>query len=204
MSPMETKVDPPRFTYGEYVQWQGDERWELIDGEAWLMSPAPSVAHQDIVLSLSVQLFTLTKDGPCKALVSPIDVLLPDSDEADDAIETVVQPDVVVVCDPSKIKRKAIRGAPDFVVEVLSPRSSVRDRVQKAELYARHGVKEYWVIDPDNRTVEIRQLAEPGRGRAPVVCDATEPLKVGVLENARVELTDVFAYIDALEKSEDA
>lgn len=148
-----------RYTYGDYVQWTGDERWELIDGEPFLMSPAPSRVHQEIVVSLVVQISTFLQGKPCRVYVAPFDVRLPRGDEPDREIATVVQPDVAVICDHSKLDEAGCRGAPDWVIEVISPSTGIRDQVHKRDLYERHGVREYWTIDPAERllTVYCRQ-----------------------------------------------
>ena len=153
------RIDPldPRFTYGDYVQWQGDERWELIDGRSWLMSPAPSRLHQEIVTELSRQARNGLDASPCKVYSAPIDVRFPDDDEANEDIRTVLQPDLVVVCDPGKLDEKGVRGAPDWLLEVLSPATSSRDRIEKRDVYLRHGVREYWIVDPDARTVLVHR-----------------------------------------------
>jgi Uma2 family endonuclease len=152
---LERKVIEYRYTYGDYVQWEGDERWELIDGVPFDMSPAPNTEHQRIVFELGRQIGNFLVGKPCRAFVAPFDVRLPERDEADDQVRTVVQPDVAVFCDASKLDKQGARGAPNWVVEVLSPRTSVRDQVQKRDLYARHGVSEYWIIDPTACRLQI-------------------------------------------------
>lgn len=152
--------DPPRFTYGEYVLWQGDERWELIDGEAYLMSPAPLRIHQKVLLELARQAADHLEDQVCEAYIAPFDVRFPRSDEADKDIDTVLQPDLVVICDPEKLDDAGARGAPDWVVEILSPSTTSRDRVAKRRVYERHGVREYWVIDPKTRDVIVFELVD--------------------------------------------
>lgn len=148
----------PRFSYGDYVLWQGDDRWELIDGEAFCVSPAPRTAHQRILLEIGSQSRNALQGHRCQPFVAPFDVRLPEGSKADEKIKTVVQPDVVVICDPGKIDEKGARGAPDFVVEILSPATTSRDRVQKAALYERLGVRECWIADPDRKTIEVRVL----------------------------------------------
>jgi Uma2 family endonuclease len=139
---------PRRYTYDDYCQWQGDERWELIDGEAFLMSPAPRLRHQSIVGELNRQLANFLLDKPCRVFVAPVDVRLPHGDESDHEVDTVVQPDLVVVCDSEKLDDAGVRGAPDLVVEILSPATASRDEILKRDLYQRHGVREYWLVDP--------------------------------------------------------
>ncbi|MDH7555291.1 MAG: Uma2 family endonuclease, partial [Spirochaetota bacterium] len=137
-----------KFTYADYLTWTGDERWELIDGVAYDMTPAPDVNHQ-VIVGNTYQIISEYLEGKtCRVFLAPIDVRLPESDAADDAVYTVVQPDVVVVCDPEKIEKRGIIGAPDLVVEVLSASTAYKDETEKLNLYERHGVKEYWIVNP--------------------------------------------------------
>jgi Uma2 family endonuclease len=150
------KKDDRIYRYGDYRQWPEDERWELIGGVAWNMSPAPSMAHQALVTELLHALRAFLGKAGCRVFAAPFDVLLPDRDgqQADD-VRNVVQPDVAVVCDPSRLRAYGCFGAPDLVVEILSPYTSRRDMVEKLRLYERHGVVEYWVIDPGNRYIHV-------------------------------------------------
>lgn len=152
-----------RFTYGDYLTWPEEERWELIDGVAWNMTPAPSTRHQQVVGELFWQIAGYFSGKPCQAFVSPFDVRLPDADEADDQVPTVVQPDIAVVCDPKKLDDRGCRGAPDLVIEVLSPSTALKDQSAKLALYERRGVKEYWMIHPHDETVTVRVLTEEGQ-----------------------------------------
>ena len=164
---------PERFTYADYLQWTGDERWELIDGEALSMSPAPSRLHQEVVGGLFAQIATFLRGRPCRVYVAPFDVRLPHLDEADREVDTVVQPDISVICDESKLDDAGCRGAPDWIIEVLSPGTMARDQVRKRELYARHAVREYWIVDPMSRQVSISVLDDSGhRYRPPVTAKA--------------------------------
>ena len=159
---------PDRFTYGDYRRWPEDERWELIDGEVYDMCPAPARVHQDFVVELAVQIGNFLRDKLCRLYVAPLDVRLPGADEADDEVNTVVQPDVVVICDPSKLDDKGCRGAPDWVVEVLSPRTAAKDQIDKRDLYERHGVREYWLLHPTDRVLTIYRLEDGVYGRPDV------------------------------------
>jgi Uma2 family endonuclease len=167
-------VDPSRFSYRDYLRWTGDERWELLDGEPSLMSPAPSRRHQETVVALLAQIAPYLRRGPGSVYAAPFDVRLPESDQADDEIATVVQPDVVVVCDRAKLDEAGCRGAPDWIIEVLSPTTEARDRVHKRDLYERHGVREYWLVDPDGPVLTIYRL-DPARRRF-------EPPRIGAAE----------------------
>ncbi|MDA3941793.1 MAG: Uma2 family endonuclease [Spirochaetia bacterium] len=153
------KKSDHKFTYREYCTWPENERWELIDGEAYDMSPAPSSKHQRISFKLSTQLGLLLENNPCEAFSAPFDVMLPIFPiESEDIIDTIVQPDISVICDPSKITEKGCLGAPDLVIEILSPSTSKKDLNDKFQLYEKHGVKEYWVVDPGNKYIRVFHL----------------------------------------------
>ncbi len=190
---MEYRADDakPRFTYGDYVQWDDDERWELIDGRPHAMA-APTVSHQRLVTDLSAQLHIQLQGARCEALVSPIDVRLPRNDEPDDDIVDVVQPDVIVVCDPATLDDRGCRGAPDFVVEVLSPSTADHDRVTKLALYERHGVREYWVVQPVERLV-VTHLREGNRFATVTTRFAEGRLPVAVLPGVTIDWDLAFA-----------
>ena len=143
------------FTYGDYRTWPVNERWELIDGLVYDMSPAPSRSHQDICGELFFQFRSQLADRPCRAYLAPFDVRLPQGDEADEDIDTVVQPDLVVVCDRKKLDDKGCKGVPDLVIEILSPYTAHKDLNEKFRLYERVGVKEYWIAHPQDRTVMV-------------------------------------------------
>lgn len=160
--------DSELHTYGDYLNWPEDQRYELIDGLAYAMAPAPTRQHQRLILELARQIADALEDSPCEVNVAPLDVRFPDRDEADEAIITVVQPDISVVCDSSKLDAKGCRGAPDWLVEVLSPKTAGHDQVRKLALYERHGVREYWLVHPVDRLVIIYRLND-GVYERPVV-----------------------------------
>ena len=184
-----------KYTYGDYLTWPDDERWELIDGVPYNMTPAPSRRHQALSRELFWQIYShiKTSGGPCKVYVAPFDVRLPKGEEADEDIDTVVQPDIVVVCDPAKLDDKGMRGAPDFVVEIASPHTIRRDMVEKLNLYERHGVKEYWLVLPGDKAVTIYRLGADGRYGKPDVYTADDEVPVEMLGGLTVRLSDVFA-----------
>jgi len=136
------------FTYADYLGWPEGERWELIDGEAFAMSPAPTNHHQLIVGELFAAIHEHLRGKPCRPFVAPFDVRLPRAGTANAEVDTVVQPDISVVCDPDKLKdNHGCLGAPDWVIEVLSPGTAVRDQRTKRALYEHHGVAETgWCI----------------------------------------------------------
>ncbi len=141
-----------KYTLDDYRSWPDNERWELINGKAYAMSPSPRIWHQRLVGKLYLSLSVYVSDAnsrsgrSCEPFIAPIDVFLTGPDEAED---TVVQPDILVVCDPDKIHEDGIHGAPDLVVEILSPSTAARDLEDKKALYERHGVGEYWIVKTD-------------------------------------------------------
>lgn len=152
------KALEPRFTYREYLQWPEGERWELVDGVAHAMGPAPARRHQVIVGELFRQIANALKGRECQVFVAPFDVRLPKGNEADEEIDTVVQPDIVVVYDGNKLDERGCRGAPDWIIEVVSPSSESRDQILKRDLYQRVGVREYWIVRPEERQVIVYRL----------------------------------------------
>ncbi|MCL2245043.1 MAG: Uma2 family endonuclease [Treponema sp.] len=149
--------EEPYYTYADYKEWELDEgeRFELLNGEAYAMS-APNTKHQAILMELSSQFHLFFRGKPCKVFPAPFDVrLFYKANESDD---TVVQPDIVVICDKEKLGPEGCRGAPDLVIEILSPLNTAIEMQQKLELYREAGVKEYWVVDPENNALTVYLL----------------------------------------------
>jgi Uma2 family endonuclease len=142
------------FTFADYMNWPESERWELMDGTAYAMAP-PSWAHQSVVIELGAQLRNALHGKPCQARVAPVGVRLPKLAESDEQIETVFEPDILVVCDASKIDAKGVRGAPDVIIEVLSPSTASFDQIQKRKAYEAAGVRELWLVDIANGVLTI-------------------------------------------------
>lgn len=185
----------PHFTYGDYREWVGEERWELLDGQAYAMSPAPSRRHQQITGRLFSRIEVFLRDRPCEVYTAPFDVRLPAADEADEAIETVVQPDVAVICDPDKLDDAGCRGAPDWIIEVLSAHTAARDRVYKRDLYASRGVREYWIVDPDAGSVSVFRASAGGSlsFSEPRTLERGDILSSSVLPELRIDGPAIFA-----------
>ena len=173
------------YTYTDYCTWDDGERWELIDGVPYAMSPAPSRIHQEISGNLYGQFFNFLRNKPCKVYSAPFDVRI----NADAEDDTVVQPDLLVVCDHSKLDEKGGKGAPDLVIEILSPSSARHDKFLKFNCYQRAGVREYWMVDPDTKTVQVCIL-ENGKYIASVYDDS---IPVEALPGCTIDLKDVFA-----------
>jgi Uma2 family endonuclease len=153
------KRDTQHHTYADYLVWSRTYGDELVDGTAYVREPpSPTRAHQEIVGEVYRQAATALKGKPCRAYAAPFDVRLPRSTETDDQVDTVVQPDIFIVCDLQKVDARGVRGAPDWLVEVLSPSTTRHDRIVKLPVYERAGVREVWLIDPIDRTVTIYRL----------------------------------------------
>jgi Uma2 family endonuclease len=182
---------PGRHTYAEYRIWPEGERWELIDGIAYDMTPAPSRAHQDVLGALHVQVRQQVSGGPCRVYLAPFDVRLPRLAESDDQVDTVVQPDLSVICDPGKLDDAGCRGAPDWVVEVLSPRTAAKDHLEKRALYERHGVREYWLVHPLDRVLTVYRLEGVRFGPAEVLA-ASGRTPVAALPGLAIDWDGVF------------
>ena len=192
-SSLAEKLDE-RFTYGQYYQWDDGERWELIDGVPYNMTPAPRRRHQGISINLLLLMGTFLKGKSCKVYHAPFDVRLPDfGEQHDDDVPTVVQPDLVVVCDEKKLDDRGCRGAPDMVVEILSPSTSRKDITVKFDLYERHGVREYWVIHPGEDSLMIFTLGEDGRYGRPRGFGRGDIVASTVLEGLELAIDEVFA-----------
>jgi len=147
-----------KYSYADYLTWPEGERWELIDGEPFCMSPSPTVQHQRIVVSLILQAGAFLNGKPCQLFSAPFDVCLSEPDAPDSDVWTVVQPDILVVCDPKKLNNQGCTGAPDFIIEIVSPSSVQRDLFTKMALYERYGVREYWVIHPIDKILYVYLL----------------------------------------------
>ncbi|HEX8756901.1 MAG TPA: Uma2 family endonuclease [Steroidobacteraceae bacterium] len=162
--------DTLHHTYGEYLTWPDEERNELIDGVAYVREPpAPLRSHQELVGELYHQLRLALQGKGARAYVAPFDVRLPEAGETDDLIATVVQPDVVVVSDLDKLDERGMRGAPDWVAEVLSPSTSSHDQIVKLPAYERAGVREVWLVHPTDRILTLYRLEDARYGRPTVL-----------------------------------
>jgi Uma2 family endonuclease len=183
------------YTYADYYSWRFEERVELIKGKIFRMSPAPSNIHQDIALNIASELRSFLKDKSCKVYISPFDVRLVREEKTDKKIKTVVQPDVCVVCDQSKLTdQRGCLGPPDIVVEVLLPGNNTKELKIKYDLYEEFGVKEYWVVYPGELSLVRYVLNKDGKfistGRAFMPGDK---ITTEVLPGFELALDDVFS-----------
>jgi len=173
-----------KLTFHDYLGWPEDERWEIIDGKAYNMTPAPSTLHQRILVRLVGFLEKALHSTPCTVFVAPTDVVLSEED--------VVQPDLLIVCDGQKISRSNIQGSPDLIIEITSPASVRKDRREKKALYEQFGVKEYIIIDPEGKFVEQFILENQNRYGVGKIFSFEEDLPLSILSEISIPLREVF------------
>lgn len=180
-----------RYTLADALTWDERERIELIDGAPVMMAP-PSRAHQEISGALFAQLHNYLDGKKCRVYAAPFAVrLFERPGDRPENVDTLVEPDLSVVCDPDKLDDIGCKGAPDLIIEVLSPSTQRHDRLTKYNLYERAGVKEYWIVSPDERTVQVSVLTD-GRYRVLEVYTEQDIAKVHVLDGCFIELSRVF------------
>lgn len=192
------KRDDAKHTYADYLTWPDDARYELIDGVAYLMAPAPDLPHQDIAGEIYRQLANQLEGKSCRPFIAPVDVRLPKRKEADSAVDTVVQPDVLVVCDSAKLDRRGVRGAPDFIVEVLSPATSGHDQVRKRALYERAGVREFWLVHPGDRLL-MRYVLTGSEFGKPDVQELNGATPVAILPGVTIAWDELVSRLPPVE-----
>lgn len=181
-----------KYSYADYLTWDDGERWELIDGVPYNMSPAPKIRHQEILGELAGVFYNFLKGKPCRVYIAPVDVRFKDEiHAADKETYTVVQPDLLVVCDRDKVDEKGVIGAPDICIEILSVSTAYKDQGEKFVLFEKHGVREYWIINPELETVQL--FVHNGTAfDKPLYYRKDEVLKSTVLEGLDLVLAEVF------------
>ena len=178
-----------QYSYSDYLLWEFKERVELIKGFIYKMSPAPNRKHQTISQNVNGDFLSFFKNHPCKVYVAPFDVRLPIKKGKKDF--TVVQPDLCVICDLSKLDDKGCNGAPDLIIEILSPKNNKHDIKTKFDLYEESGVKEYWIIQPEQEIVLVYSLQNDKYvGLKPFTVD-DEVISI-VFPNMKILTNDVF------------
>jgi len=184
-----------RYTYADYYGWTFAERVELIDGKVYQMFPAPLVFHQVIVGRIHLGLGNYLRGKSCSVFIAPFDVRLPNNSKEDGKIYNVFQPDLCVICDPGKLDKRGCIGAPDIIVEVLSPGNTAKEMKIKYDVYEQSGVKEYWIVFPENEAI-ISYILIDGKFMA------TRPFSIGcvltssVLPGFELDITELFENIN--------
>ncbi|GAB2792592.1 Uma2 family endonuclease [Hymenobacter luteus] len=182
-----------RYTYADYATWQLSEWVELIRGRVRLMSPAPKRQHQDITRNIEFPIMQFLRGKSCKMYHAPFDVRLTRATPNGDAsIETVVQPDICVICDPQKLDERGCLGAPDWIIEILSPGNVSRDTKEKFDLYEEVGVREYWIVTPEQKNVVVYLLNEEGRYELRGEFYTPGLIPVATLPELQIEWAEVF------------
>jgi len=196
---------PGKWTEADYQSWPDDERWELIEGVAYAqdqgagfreaqllaMSPAPSRRHQQISTRLLLKIGGFLASQPCQIYPAPFDVRL---DAASETALCIVQPDLSIICDPNKLDDQGCSGAPDWIIEVLSPASARRDKVQKLSLYEQYGVREYWLVEPADEVLWVFRLQPSGLYARPDTYATEAQVPVGIFAGQlMIDLAQIFA-----------
>ena len=188
---MAMPAEKARYTFADCLTWEENERIEIIDGEVFMMAP-PSSIHQEIVAELTRQFGNYLEGKRCKVYPAPFGVrLFERGGESPEDVDTMVEPDLSVVCDRNKIDKHGCKGAPDLVIEILSPSSLRHDRFVKLALYQRAGVRDYWIVEPETQTVQVYTL-ESGILQPCAFYGAGDVAKVNVLDGCFIELGKVF------------
>ncbi len=180
-----------KYSYADYLTWRFKEAVELIKGKLFILSPAPASWHQKIVGNLHGYIWNYFQKGQCNVYLAPFDVRLVKNKKSDSEIYTVVQPDICVICEDAKIDERGCIGAPDLIIEILSPYTAKKDMNEKYNLYEENGVQEYWVVFPDTKAIN-QYFLKDGQ------YDFIDPLFMGqnitstVFPDLTIELKDIF------------
>ena len=182
------------YSYADYLQWAFDERLELIKGKIFKMTPAPASSHQKISWNISGELYQYLKNKTCQAFTAPFDVRLlrKANENTDQTIFTVVQPDICVICDNAKVDARGCNGAPDIVVEILSPGNNEKELRYKYEVYEESAVLEYWVISPQHQTFFKYTLNSEGKFEPTKLLTVGDKIITPVLPGLELGLDIVF------------
>jgi len=184
-----------RYSYAEYLTWEMDEMVELIKGKVFRQAAAPRRKHQEIVTRVLTKLHNLVEGSRYRAYTAPFDVRLPVRSKKDEDIFTVVQPDICVVCDPEKLDQAGCIGAPDLIVEILSPGNHNKELQNKYEVYEESGVKEYWIIHPEEQML-LKYTLENGKYIASKLFTTGEVVSSTCVEGFQLDLEEVFRNLD--------
>ena len=183
-----------QYTYSDYLTWQFEERVELIRGWISRMSPAPMRRHQEISGNLHFQIFSYFVNHSCKVYIAPFDVRLINKRKKaeDQAILSVVQPDISVICDLEKLDDRGCLGSPDWIIEILSPGNTRKEMKEKYALYEENGVREYWIVSPEHRFVQVYQLKEEKFVLTDTYFEG-DNIPVGIFEGFAIDSQKMFA-----------
>jgi len=180
------------YSYADYMRFEFEERLELIKGYIFKMSPAPSRIHQKISGRIYVPIYNALNGHKCEVYSAPFDVRLAKKTQEDKEVFTVVQPDIVVVCDQTKLDKRGCIGAPDIVVEILSPGNNKKELINKYEVYEEAGVKEYWIVSPSEKTFFRYILDGNGKFQPTKLLTEGEVVTTTIIPGFKLVLEEVF------------
>lgn len=189
---MPLSQEDKKYTYADYLTYPEDERWEIIDGVPY-MQAAPSPIHQEILMELSKQIAVYLTGKTCKVYPAPFCVRFPQGYEKnEEELKNIVEPDISIICDKSKIDDRGCIGAPDMIIEIISPSSIKKDRFVKFNMYEKAGVKEYWIIEPDQKLVSVFLLQKNERFSRPEMYTEEDGINVSIFPDLTIDLSAVF------------
>jgi Uma2 family endonuclease len=182
------------YTYADYMKWAFDETIEIIKGKVFRMSPAPNLRHQRVSLNLTGVLYNYFKKQQCNLFVAPFDVrLTPLKKDKNNKIYTVVQPDLCVICDDDKLDEHGCIGSPDLIIEIPSPGNTRKEMKDKFEVYQENGVREYWLVEPNDRAVFVYVLNEQGNYIGLQPFTEEDIMTSAIFPELEINLEEVFA-----------
>lgn len=180
------------YTYADYLNWPEEERWEIIDGIPY-MQATPTRIHQEILMELSKQIAVYLTGKSCKVYPAPFCVRLPqECDKNENDLKNVVEPDISIICDKSKLDDKGCLGAPDMIIEIISPSSTRNDKIKKFNKYEKAGVKEYWIVEPDQKFISVFILEKSKRYGRPEIYTENDKIALSIFQDLVIDLNPVF------------
>lgn len=183
-----------KYNYSDYLTWPNEERWEILDGVP-CMQAAPSRIHQEILMELSKQIANYLTGKTCKVYPAPFCVrLLNDNENKDEDVINVVEPDISIVCDKSKLDDRGCKGAPNMIIEIISPSTARKDRIEKFNKYEKAGVREYWIVEPDEKILSVFILQDNHRYGRPEMYTDEDSVEVSIFLDLIIDLNLVFSF----------
>ena len=184
-----------KYTYADYLTWPEGERWEIFDGIPYLQA-APSWQHQAVSGNIFGQFYENLKGNSCQVFAAPFDLCIPEFGEKDEEISNIItQPDIVVICDKSKLRKTGFFGVPELIIEIISPSTARTDKIIKFNKFEKAGVKEYWIVEPEQKIVSVFVLQDNNRYGRPDVFSEEDQIKVSIFPDLTIDLKPVFAGI---------
>ena len=186
------KLENKKYSYADYLSFPDEERVEIIDGIVYNMSPSPRKRHQEISGNLFLEIGNYLKGKKCSIFSAPFDVVFTEKRKHDSEVHNVVQPDLSIICDKNKLDEFGCKGAPDWIIEILSPSTSSKDLNEKFYLYEKYGVKEYWIVEPKENIVLIYVLNEKRKYENTARLTTDHKAKSTIFEDLSIDLAEIF------------